>query len=274
MVNSNELRWVGLELDWCGEGFSPYSDGRSLCYSSGLKGGYCLIHSPSDDNSFRDFDRLQDGSIVISSLLDFYERDWLGAAASGAIWTDYSSKDVPMMRAKLEKELIMKTPDGRHFVWLTEPKPYVSDVTSAFLRKDIADLLTSSEGDLSTALFSGIRVYGELHKRGLILQGSDNDLKLKRVQWEKTALNSYDAQLGHFLRTGEGKEAIDKLTYGVQIFCGVDQTRLRRLLTYDGAAFQQNLERIAVLYYKNDVSALQNDLEQLKQELKGTSKRA
>ena len=124
MVNSNELRWVGLELDWCGEGFSPYSDGRSLCYSSGLKGGYCLIHSPSDDNSFRDFDRLQDGSIVISSLLDFYERDWLGAAASGAIWTDYSSKDVPMMRAKLEKELIMKTPDGKTIVKIKEARLY------------------------------------------------------------------------------------------------------------------------------------------------------
>lgn len=267
MVNIEELRLVGMDANLDD---IPYGSGYPICYHPELEGGYCLIHPPSNYFSFKQFKRLPDESIVIAPLIEYYESDWAGAAASSAVWTNYSSSDIPQMCSRLEKDIIMKSPDNNCFFWLTEPKKYIVGMRRiSFLRKDIVDLLRTSDKTQFEALFCGIAVYEELNKKGLLLWGATEEIERKKAEWEKYVLKSYDAILAKFLETGEEKERIKQLSDGVLLFCNEDQARLRRLLAYEGTDFQHSLERIAAIYYDGNSNAVQKDLDRLKQKLKG-----
>lgn len=263
MISDKDLNLIGMMVvDGLGE--SPYSTGDPVCYNSSLKGGYCLVLPPSEDYYFARFERLLNGSILVPSLFDYLEEDLLSAAASSAVWTSYSTSDVPSMITSLKKEVIMKTSDSDQFFWLTEPKQYDAGVQRmSFLRKDIADLL--NEGN-SKELFSEINVNEELHKKGLVLYGQKEKLDAKEKEWEKYVLQSYDVLLAKFLQTGEGKERLKQLSEGALLFCYdyCGKMQLRKLCTLEGSEFEQRLERIAAIHYEGDIIAIKKDLEQFK----------
>ncbi|MBI2669274.1 hypothetical protein HYX14_05525 [Candidatus Woesearchaeota archaeon] len=277
-MENNDLLLLGMfSFNGFPEELFHHSPDYTICYNHKIAGGYCFIRPPDDDYSFREFERMPDGSIVVPSLIEAYEEDCLDAAASSAISTNFSSSDVPEMRRQVEIEILMKS-SGTSTFWLPEPMPYETNAKKiSYLKKDLVDLLRSSDGDLPEQLFSELRVYDELYHRGILVWGEEENVKAKREQWAEKALAVYDGILAKFLQTGKEADEIGRLKKGISIFCSKnpDSTNFkthieaRIPMTLRGliANSDSNFEHIANLYFNGNSNALRERLDRFKKEL-------
>lgn len=245
-----------------------YTSGKPVCYSSKISGGYCFIEPPSA--YYQEHQKLQDGTITLAPLIDFYVDDLINSAASSAISTGYCIGDIPQIKKRLESDLLLKI-SGSSFFWFAEPQPYPTGVHRiSCLKKELVDLLRTSE-----ELFSGLTINKELHNRGLLFWGVAEDIKKNENLWATEALKAYDLLLATYLRTGEGKDKIEQLEKGVNSFCRIyiknpevkKKVILRSLVAKEIAQERKDLARIALVYYDSDEVTLRRDLEQFKEEL-------
>jgi len=286
MAKIEDLLLLGMLNDAVIDKNLLYYEGFPVCYSSEIEGGYCLIVPGGDYFKERDYQRLPGGLVLVPSIIDFLVEVLYCSAAASAIHTDYSSRDVPEIRKRMEKQLIGKT-ENENFFWLEEFADYYEEKPIqtypsglrriSYLSKGLTGLLSGS--DKKREMVSKFCVSQESYHRGVLSWSTEVDVEERKKLLQSEALKGYDCLLAKHLRYANSRtvsydeeervrKKLDSVRFGIDVFCGLSSFDKPNLRTLIGRTTDKSLiEIFADLHYDGNQEALLKDLEEFKQKL-------